>query len=722
MTRPLNRGSRTSTPDVDPLDYQDKMHQMENQAKHILSLEQKNLQQSTLISRMRDYFAKLHKETGGKPQTSEERYLFDQLVGKLDNDIDTTQREAERLERQECILFQFISSLEPIASKRQAQRKRVLLEKKDKQDALDRENAQLRAQIASGQPFMGATGQNFPPQDFHTPQQSPVENEELNAILLAELEKVETLNQSYVSLLAEHQVISENYNALLHENTQNRNTISELQNQIVEQSHVIEDLRNQLRDLKKQLSQNNLELDNLRKQLADKDDELRRAKDMYSTLIDQQRSGEDDAISQLNKQLIAKDEELTKLRSEKSSLVAQNLSDQQWISELENELQTIKEELARLQRLIRQWGLESVAPEDENLIKEAIQFAPLWKSRRKDDTERMTMLLDLMEELDELNGRLKKLEEEKRDSIRKLQEKEKENVSLREELKQLRERKGDSALLNEINVLKQENEFLSYRLADHSFFEAGTTLEETILKSDENVLCLFVEEATLEKTHFTQHSSTFCFVDFFEYDSVCTPVMKGLNPKYALAARYKLLSTKFFVHDILCHRGKIELYSQEDFRGTPIGVALFSLGRFATNFDDLEMTIPINDPKSNSKVGSVRIRAQLLLPLHRTTQNIDTLVQEAKSVRCKLCKDQPSFDEESDPDSSSSSHSEKVESTTYSTKKTQKSRKSTPRRDEYSGSRPSSTLRSEYQGHEAQGPQESPADSSNEDDEDSYGF
>ena len=111
-------------------------------------------------------------------------------------------------------------------------------------------------------------------------------------------------------------------------------------------------------------------------------------------------------------------------------------------------------------------------------------------------------------------------------------------------------------------------------------------------------------------------ASTFCMVDFYDYETQTTPVLTGLAPAYNFAATYKVETDNFFLRYLSTESLTVELARTRhgDFQRVahatlPLRKLLESQGKLTAD------ECPLVSVEDGALVGQIKVQLRLALPV-----------------------------------------------------------------------------------------------------------
>eukprot|EP00770_Monocercomonoides_exilis_P000654 MONOS_644.2-p1 / transcript=MONOS_644.2 / gene=MONOS_644 / organism=Monocercomonoides_exilis_PA203 / gene_product=unspecified product / transcript_product=unspecified product / location=Mono_scaffold00010:249314-252516(+) / protein_length=949 / sequence_SO=supercontig / SO=protein_coding / is_pseudo=false len=463
-----------------------------------------------------------------------------------------------------------------------------------------------------------------------------------------------------------------------------RNRVNELTFAVNEKDAELKKLRELNEQLQKKIDELEILTDSLNKQL-----------EHQQKLIEQWK-----ADSKLTQSDIDKNNELRfkKFLENEQDLRRQLNAANETIRERDREIMQLKERLSREEKLRKELEeklkpFRGVMGEGREVIEKAVYIIGKWKEMGKKPSE-IEKLIEGYEERDSLREENRRLRAD-RDRERANVKREKERADrLKKELEEERRRKRESELMRQLDLKAEEISFLTERVMDHGMFDQVAPIENKI-EPGETIMLIYVTEASLMESFFSSLSigsggaptqsplsylQTFVIVDFFEFDSVKSNDIVGLKPRFDLCARYRVAVKPYFIHDILRHTASIELYAiappqtmgrtsglPPTANGAALGLSfaptrmvakgVFSLAAFVESYEDIEQTVTLYRVQPKKKrsgvsstldtdsvemtteaVGTVNIRAQVLLPLQTAMPNLEQVVSKVESTDCDICK------------------------------------------------------------------------------------
>ncbi|KAA6376000.1 MAG: hypothetical protein EZS28_028475, partial [Streblomastix strix] len=356
---------------------------------------------------------------------------------------------------------------------------------------------------------------------------------------------------------------------------------------------------------------------------------------------------------------------------EMDELKAQQDVDKNRIAELEQENQKLIQENVALQnRISRFSGFEDEA--DTDMLREALGLIKHIKAMNNSDEEKQKnrglvtigALYDAWDRAWQLQKEKDRLEEQLEDRRRTIDQ-------MRQDIAKLQTHDFEKEKEREMEQLRQELEFCARRIKNHALFEIATRKEENVLKEQENILLIYIDQAQLQslaQQSTSQLLQTFMLLDFLDFPSVSTPHVAGPQPKYKLVSRFKVRATPFLLHSLIYDEqcATLELYSistgarivargtislrqfMSEYADHEEDVDLFYVGRNSatnTNTNAIQSQSSQSVDNNNApwthgeKIGTVHVRIELLMPLWRSAgAQWDLMKTQINSCTCDKCQ------------------------------------------------------------------------------------
>jgi protein fantom len=140
--------------------------------------------------------------------------------------------------------------------------------------------------------------------------------------------------------------------------------------------------------------------------------------------------------------------------------------------------------------------------------------------------------------------------------------------------------------------------------------------EESEFGPGENLLEVWIVDATLDPAKVDPHALTFVMCDFYDYETQTTPLLSGLTPAFNFSATFKVEVDHFFLRFLSSESLTLELnrarHADFELLGqvtVPLHALLEATGRFTL------ASAPVLSPVDGSVVGTMQLDVRLAVPV-----------------------------------------------------------------------------------------------------------
>lgn len=156
--------------------------------------------------------------------------------------------------------------------------------------------------------------------------------------------------------------------------------------------------------------------------------------------------------------------------------------------------------------------------------------------------------------------------------------------------------------------------------------EAVSCYSSPSLRPDENMVQVYIKNGSLECAELSEESLSFVLIDFFSFESMCSPITRGIKPTYDFTISYKLVIDRFVLQNLSDGHMQIEIHTLQSIKAIPL---LFASASIPTS--DLLLSGSIDIPElnlrglgNNQLVGTVAVTLRLAQPLgHQLFEQFD---------------------------------------------------------------------------------------------------